>query len=224
MKYATAFILTALAFLLSACWDMETVTAAPNPFRVTPSRPPIILSPTPILITATGAGTASVTPETASVTPSLALTVAHGTLPVPTATATETPSPTSAITPAPLSIRLLGCDTSFDITHQMGEVTNAYVTLVHASGPDLSGVCATLSSADEGRIHPDKTVCLPSLPGGYQVTLKLTIDTTFRVNTIVSVAVTSNEGVLASTGGQACHDIGIFKPAPEAIGVLRPVP
>lgn len=106
----------------------------------------------------------------------------------------------------------------------MGEVTNAYVTLVNASGPDLTTVCATLSSVDEGRAHPDKTVCVPSLPRGYQVTLKLTIDTTFRVNTIVQVDVVSNQGMLASAGGLACRDIGAFKPAPETIGVIQPIP
>jgi hypothetical protein len=103
----------------------------------------------------------------------------------------------------------------------MGEVTNAYVTLLNAAGPDLTTVCATLSAADEGRIHPDKTICLQSLPTGYQVSLKLTIDTTFQVNTIVEVAVTSNEGLLASTGGQACRDISSFKP--ETIGVVKPI-
>ena len=106
----------------------------------------------------------------------------------------------------------------------MGEVTNAYVTLVNASGPDLTTVCATLSSADEGRIHPDKTVCVPSLPRSFQVTLKLTIDTTFQVNTIVQVDVLSNEGIFATAGGLACGDIGAFKPTQKVIGVLQPVP
>jgi len=105
----------------------------------------------------------------------------------------------------------------------MGEVTNAYVILANTSGPDLTTVCATLSAADEGRVHPDKTVCVPSLPRGTQVTLKLTIDTTFQVDTIVEVGVLSNEGTMASAsaGGLACRDIGAFKP--EVIGVLQPI-
>jgi hypothetical protein len=105
----------------------------------------------------------------------------------------------------------------------MGEVTNAYIILVNASGPDLTTVCATLSAADEGRVHPDKTVCIPSLPRSYQVTLKLTIDTTFRVDTLINVEVKSNDKILASVGGQSCRDIGLFKPAPELIGVLQPI-
>jgi hypothetical protein len=199
-----------LALLLTACGDMELVTAAPNPFSITPSRPPAILSPTPIFIYPT---TSATLPPPPSLTPSQ--------MPAAEPSPTFTPSPTATNTPEPLTIQLLGCDTGLDLTHGMGEVTNAYVTIANASGPDLTTVCATLSSSDEGRVHPDKTVCVPSLPRGYQVTLKLTIDTTFQVNTIVQVDVLSNEGIFASAGGLACRDIGEFKP--EAIGVLQPI-
>ena len=218
MKNPT-LLLIMLAFSLTACGDMDFVTSAPNPFAVTPSRPPTILSPTPVFLVYPT--TSATLPPPPSLTPSPAIT--EGT--PPTATETFTPPPTVTLTnaPQPLAIQLLGCDTGIDITHGMGEVTNAYVTLVNASGPDLTTVCATLSAADEGRIHPDKLICIPSLPRGYQVTLKLTIDTTFQVNTIVGVAVTSNEGILANAGGLACQDIGSFKPAPETIGVLQPV-
>lgn len=218
MKNPT-LLLIMLALSLTACGDMDFVTSAPNPFAVTPSRPPTILSPTPVFLVYPT--TSATLPPPPSLTPSPAIT--EGT--PPTATETFTPIPTITLTnaPQPLAIQLLGCDTGFDVTHGMGEVTNAYVTLVNASGPDLTTVCATLSAADEGRIHPDKTICVASLPRGYQVTLKLTIDTTFQVNTIVGVAVTSNEGILATAGGLACRDIGSFKPAPETIGVLQPI-
>jgi hypothetical protein len=207
--------LALLTLLLTACGDMEFVTAAPNPFSITPSRPPSILSPTPIFIYPT---TSASLPPPPSLTPSLTLA------PDPSATDTLPPTATETFTPAPepLSSQMLGCDTGIDVTHGMGEVTNAYVTIANASGPDLTMVCATLSSADEGRLHPDKTICVPSLPRGYQVTLKLTIDTTFQVNTIVQVDVLSNEGIFSSAGGLACRDIGAFKP--EMIGVLQPVP
>ena len=111
----------------------------------------------------------------------------------------------------------------FDLTHGMGDVTNAYVTIVNVSGLDLTMVCATLSAADEGRVHPDKTVCVPSLPNGYQVTLKLTVDTTFRVNTIMGVNVTTNEGISASVSDMACKDLGTLTPPPEVIGVVEPI-
>ncbi len=105
----------------------------------------------------------------------------------------------------------------------MGEVTNAYITLVNAPGQDLTSVCVTLSSADEGRLHPDKTICIPSLPGGYLVKLKLTIDTTFQVNTMVEFAITSNEGIPSTTGELVCQAVGIHKPPPEILSVLQPI-
>jgi len=222
-------LMLTLAFLsltLAACSDTEVVTVFPPRNAITPTRPPTILSPTPILIYPT---TSATLPPPPSPTPSL--TPAAGPSPTftlpPTAAETFTPSPTLTLTntntPVPLAIQLLGCDTGFDLTHGMGEVTNAYVILANTSGPDLTTVCATLSAADEGRVHPDKTACVPSLPRGYQVTLKLTIDTTFQVDTIVEVGVLSNEGTMASAGGLACRDIGAFVPAPEKIGVLEPI-
>jgi hypothetical protein len=222
MKWLPA-TLAILTFNLTACWNMDPVAAVPNPFAITPSRPPTILSPTPILIYPTTSATPSLT---ASATPSQMLTPEPSATITLTPTATETfaPSPTASNLPASLEIQLLGCDTGFDLTHGMGEVTNAYVTTLNASGLDLTAVCATLSAADEGRLHPDKMICVPSLPTGYQVTLKLTIDTTFQVNTIVNVAVTSSEGILASAGGLACRDIGTPRPAPETSGVVEPIP
>lgn len=221
----TAFAI--LVFTLSACLNLDPVTAVPNPLAVTPSRQPIILSPTPILLYPTATITpslpASITPSrTITAEPSITFTLTS-TL---TSTATETLIPTFTITntPGPLTIQLLGCDTGFDLTHGMGEVTNAYITLVNASGLDLTAVCATLSAADEGRVHPDKTACVPSLPTGHQVNLKLTIDTTFQVDTIVSVNVTTNEGIPASMSDMACNDIGASQPAPETIGVVKPAP
>jgi len=106
----------------------------------------------------------------------------------------------------------------------MGEVTNAYVTLINASGPDLSAVCATLFAPDEGRVHPDKTVCFPSLPGGFQVTLKLTVDTTFQADTHIRIEVISNQGLVAQASGLRCQAIGLFRPAPDPIGVVQPIP
>ena len=214
--------LAILSLTLAACSDTEVVTVFPPRNAITPTRPPTILSPTPILIYPT---TSATLPPPPSPTPNQ--TLIAGTSPtftlLPTATGTFTPTVTLTNTPVPLAIQLLGCDTGFDLTHGMGEVTNAYVVLANASGPDLTTVCATLSAADEGRVHPDKTACVPSLPRGYQVTLKLTIDTTFQVDTIVEVGVLSNEGTMASAGGLACRDIGSFVPAPEKIGVLEPI-
>lgn len=226
-KFIALFVLFALG--LTACGEVGHVSSAPDPFKITPSRPPRIITATPNIVNATGSLTPfmSLTPATptasldlppsSSVTATITFTPATLTL-----TATATFSPTSSL-PIP-TITLLGCDTSIDISHGMGEVTNAYVTIANRFGPDLTNVCATLSSSDEGRAHPDKTVCVASLPWGYQVTLKLTIDTTSQVNTIVDVALTSNEGITANAGGLACNEIGSFKPADDTLGVVAPIP
>lgn len=211
-----------LMMALTACSDTEIVTVFPPRNAITPTRPPIILSPTPIFIYPT---TSASLPPPPSLTPSLTLTpgpTATFTL-SPTLTETLSPTPTFTSTPEPLVITLLGCDTGIDVTHGMGEVTNAYIIIANHKGVDLSNPCATLSAADEGRIHPDKTVCADMLPHGFQITLKLTIDTTFRINTIVQVRVVSDQGITASTGKLACGGIGASKPAPEEIGVLQPI-
>ena len=222
-------ILAFLSLVLSACGYIGWVTAAPDIYRITPSRPPTILTLTPVIIYPTTSATLppppSFTPIPTLVTDSSPTFTITSTITVtPTITETSTASPTFTDTPPPLEITLLGCDTGFDVTHGMGEVTNAYVIVANREGPDLTNVCATLSAADEGRVHPDKTVCAPSLPRGFQVTLKLTIDTTFQANTIVQVSLTSDQGLSANGGGLACKDIGAFMPAAEVIGVLQPVP
>jgi hypothetical protein len=217
-----AMILVLLSLALSACGDMGWVTAAPDIYRITPSRPPTILTLTPAITYPT---TSATLPPPPSLTPSPTLVAGPSPTFTITPTLTETPtaSPTFTAAPPPLEITLLGCDTGFDITHGMGEVTNAYVVVANGTGIDLTNACATLASTDEGRVHPDKTVCAPSLPFGFQVTFKLTIDTTFQANTIVQVSLTSEQGLSATAGGLACNAIGAFKPAPETIGVVKPV-
>ena len=216
-------VLVFLAILLSSCGDMGWVTAAPDPFRITPSRQPIIITATPRIIFPT---TSLTLPPPPSLTPSMTVTAGPSetvTL-TPTSTETFTPTATFTNTPVPLSVTVLGCETGFDVTHGMGEVTNAYVIVANNAGPDLNNACATLSSEDEGRQHPDKTVCVPSLPTGYRVTLKLTIDTTYNINTVVLVTVTSLEEISASANGQACNAIGAFKPADGVIEKVEPIP
>jgi hypothetical protein len=104
----------------------------------------------------------------------------------------------------------------------MGEVTNAYVTLKNNTGVDLTDVCTTLYALDEGRIHPDKTVCVPALAHGSQVTLKLTADSTYRQNTPIQIEVKSGDSLLSRIGQESCTDIGFFAPGPDSL--LTPVP
>jgi hypothetical protein len=104
----------------------------------------------------------------------------------------------------------------------MGEVTNSYVTLKNNGGVELTNLRATLFARDEGREHPDKTVELTTLPAGYQVTIKLTADSTYRQETPIQVEVASDQGVFPREGLASCTDIGLFKPAPETLNT--PIP
>jgi len=79
-----------------------------------------------------------------------------------------------------------------------------------------------LSAIDEGRVHPDKTVCVPQLDHGQQVTLKLTADSTYRVETPIQIEVKNGENLLSRVGQESCTDIGLFAPAPGTL--LTPIP
>ena len=104
----------------------------------------------------------------------------------------------------------------------MGEVTNAFVTLKNTGGTELTNLKVTLKALDEGREHPDKTVELTSLSAGYQVTVKLTVDSTYKKETPIQVETTSDQGTFPLEGSQACTDIGVFVPNPDALNT--PIP
>ncbi len=206
-----------LIFVVSACdgWSYTVPTFPAPPPTITPS----IFSPTPVIVTITSSATPVVVTDAPTWT-------ATPVTPSETATAfTEAPTPTDTPTLPPVSpniiVEVLGCNTSIDITHGMGEVTNAYVVLKNNTGIDLANLCTTLNAYDEGRVHPDKTVCIPLLPHGRQVTLKLTADSTYRVNTPIQVEVKSGETLLSRIGQDSCTDIGLFAPAPGSL--LTPV-
>lgn len=215
-----------LIFTLTSCngWSYTVPTFPAPPPTITPS----ILSPTPVIFTIT----ATTTPVFLSETPveptaETPTETATALTPSETATAfTEAPTPTDTPTLQPVSpnivVEVLGCNTSIDILHGMGEVTNAYVTLKNNTGNDFSNLCATLNALDEGRVHPDKTVCVPSLAIGQQVTLKLTVDSTYKQNTPIQVEVKSGDTLLSRIGQASCTDIGLFEPKPESL--LTPVP
>jgi hypothetical protein len=141
----------------------------------------------------------------------------------PTASATITPTASPTRVQA-LEVGLSGCNTSLDILHGMGEVTNAYPILRNYTGVDLTNVCATLSASDEARVHPDKTACVASLPKGYQVMLKLTVDTGFKQDTAIRVDITSTEGYTASQQATSCRELGFPGWIPDKVGTLEPIP
>jgi hypothetical protein len=208
------------AILLSSCngWVLQPLPYTPPtpfmPFTPTPS----VLTGTPVVI---GANTS---------TPSIA-TATGSTTPFPTFTLTNTPggfteTPTITVTVQPgaaaISIKVLGCNTSIDITHGMGEVTNAFVTLKNTGGVELTNIKATLFALDEDRVHPDKTVELTSLPIGHQVTIKLTVDSRYQEETPIQVEVNSDQGLFPREGLASCRDIGLLAPNPS--GLNTPVP
>lgn len=207
MKKSVIFMMLAL----TAC---DTFGYQPQPFPVwspIPSRTPGVVSPTPIVLTVPPNLVTLTLPftETPSITPTLA---------------TETPS--STFTPVPVQavqVDILGCNTSIDITHGMGEVTNAYVTVKNTGNVDLPNTCALLRAIDEDREHPDKKVCVPSLPVAHQVTLKLTVDSAYRQDTAIQVDTSTNETLLLRVDRQSCTDIGIFGGAPDDTGVIKPI-
>lgn len=219
MKKNIPFIILILVSL-SACdgWSYSVPTFPAPPPTITPS----IFTITPIIVTITNTTTPIVFTDIPTETATNTATPI-----TPTETAfVETSTPTETATLPPdvpyVIVEVLGCNTSIDITHQMGEVTNAFVTLKNKTVTNLTDVCTTLNAIDEGRIHPDKTVCVPSLEQGQQVTLKLTVDSTYRVETPIQIEVKNGEELLARVGQESCRDIGLFAPSPGLL--LTPVP
>ncbi len=106
----------------------------------------------------------------------------------------------------------------------MGEVTNAWITIQNIGNMDLTNVCATLNMLNEGRVHPDKTVCVPSLPAGYQVSEKLTVDSTLGKDSSVQVDVDSGETLLQRVAQNSCTDFGLFPPNISNLGTVMPMP
>lgn len=209
--------------LLASCngWPFQpSPYNPPTPF-LPPTNTPSVLSPTPVII-----GVNSATPMIATTTPIPSNTPFPAVTNTPLVVATNTPIPSATEnTPLPtlsVGVELLGCSTSIDVTHGMGEVTDAYVTLKNTGNIDLTNLRATLFALDEGREHPDKTVELTSLPVNTQVTIKLTSDSTYREETPIQIEVVADGGLFHRIGSDSCRDIGLFAPQPD--GLMTPVP
>ena len=224
------FTCALFALMLSGCsgWAVEPLPyITSTPF---PSSTPIILSPTPIILPLPITATADVTPATSTDTPT-----------TPTGTDTQAATQTMSITPttalpmtftptitstpsAAVNAEILGCNTAIDITHGMGEVTNAYVTISNIGAVNLMDVCATLTAQDEGRPHPDKTKCVASLPAGDQVSEKLTVDSTLGKASSVQVDVTMGSILLQRVAQNACTDFDLIPPRIHNLGTVTPIP
>jgi len=208
--------ITLFAFLISSCngWIIQPIPY-PTPIQLS--------SPTPSIYTATpmiGVTPASPTPviETSTLLPTNTN--------VSPATGTNTPidtiTPTSGIPLPALQIIVLGCNTGVDVLHGMGEVTNAFVTLKNTGNVQLTNLVTTLYALDEGRVHPDKTKQTALLPVGFEVTMKLTVDSTYKQETPIQVETNSDQGLFPREGSESCRDIGVLTPNPG--GLNTPVP
>lgn len=219
MKYKLAVLFSAI--FLSSC-DLWGV--APQPFPVQspiPSSTPGIITATPFIILPPVLVFTS-TPD-GSTAPTITITT-ESTPPTPTPT-TVPPSATDTQLPVQsVEVEILGCDTSLDILNGMGEVTNAYVKVMNSGTLDLPNTCALLRAIDEGREHPDKKVCVNNLPAKNQVTYKLTVDSTYKQETIIQVDVTTNESILLRVDRQSCLDIRLFGGVPTDVGTVKPSP
>jgi hypothetical protein len=180
----------------------------PTPFRP-PTQTPYIITATPLLATSTPAVN----------TPGTVATATSVTLPIDTAL----PEPTSFVPISSVSVEVLGCNTSLDITHGLGEVTNAFVTLTNAGNIDLTNIKATLFALDEGQPHPDKTAEIALLPRAQKVTIKLTVDSTYNADSPIQVEVSADGGLFQRVGEASCKDIGIFAPDPASLNTPVPV-
>ena len=221
MKRIFAF---AIIILLTSACDVWVNLPQPLPIGTpVPSSLPNIITATPIILAPPSLETA--TQGVIILTP-VTVTSTFTETPSPTATFTFTPFiPTNTpVTPVQaLNVDILGCNTSIDILHGMGEVTNAYVTIKNTGTADLPNTCALLRAIDEDREHPDKKVCVANLPVGNQVTLKLTVDSAYNNATIIQVDASSNDLLLLRVDKQSCTDIGLFGGAPADVGVIKPI-
>jgi hypothetical protein len=215
--------LLVLIFFLGACDGFDISPQPVATWIIPPSRTPSIVTATPIILTLPFTQTAN--PGVTVIAP-ITLTNTE----IPTPTSSNTPPPTETPTPIPtataiqsVAVDILGCNTGLDITHGMGEVTNAYVTVKNTGTVDLPNTCALLRAIDEDREHPDKKVCTPSLPVGNQVTLKLTVDSEYKQDTIIQVDASSNDVLLLRVDKPSCTDISLFGGAPTDLGVVKPI-
>jgi hypothetical protein len=203
-------------FLLTSCngWFFQPSYNPPTPFLPPTNTPPIV-SPTPVVIGLNSPTPIVATPVVITNTPVIVFTN--------TPLITDTSTATVSVPTLMVSVEILGCNTSIDVTHGMGEVTNAFVTLKNTGNIQLINLHITLNALDEGREHPDKTVELTSLPVAHQVSFKLTVDSTYREETPIQIEVTADGGLFQRLGADSCRDIGLFAPNPDELKTPVPI-
>jgi hypothetical protein len=214
-----------LMLLTASCngWVLQPGPNPPTPF-LPPTNTPAVVTATPVVIAASSTPTIQIPTATSIsfITATGAPTLIPSDTPIVLPTITSTTTLTTTPSGPAVSVEILGCNTSIDVTHGLGEVTNAFVVLRNTGGVELTNLRATLRALDEGREHPDKTIEVPSLLTGYKVTVKMTVDSTYQEETPVQVEVTADGGLFQRVGAASCRDIGVFAPNPGDL--TTPVP
>lgn len=212
-KYMKKSLLLSITLCFLASCSIFDIAPQPLPAGTAiPSRTPVVITATPVILIPTNASTAPIFTITSTM-------IASSETPTEIATAIPlTNTPTQSI-----DVDILGCNTSIDVVHGMGEVTNAYVTVKNTGTIDLPNTCSLLRAIDEDREHPDKKACVSTLPSQNQVTFKLTVDSAYKQNTIIQVDTSSNDILILRIDRQSCEDIGVFGGAPTDTGVIKPL-
>jgi len=215
MKKAVLVIVAGLWLASCNGWGIQPNPNPPTPF-FPPTQTPSIFTATPIV----NVPSPTPIPQIATSTPIPFITATFA----PTLPPSDTPVSIQTTAPSgpAVSVEVLGCNTSIDVTHGMGEVTNAFVVVSNTGSVDLTNLRVTLNALDEGREHPDKTAEVASLLVGYKVNLKLTVDSTYRQDTPIQIEITGDAGLFQRVGADSCKDIGLFAPKPESLNT--PVP
>jgi len=139
----------------------------------------------------------------------------------PKPTSTRTPTPTATPIPLPqVNVFIRSCDTGIDIFNGLGEVTNAYVLVQNLGDVDATHLWVAMKASDEEKNHPAKSYQFEVLPGGYEIALKLTVDTKNGTDTSIDVLVTSDEGVNIIASEESCKQRRTDKSVLDALGEL----
>jgi hypothetical protein len=121
---------------------------------------------------------------------------------------TQTAHPLSLLPKVNVLIR--SCATGIDVMKGLGEVTNVYVVIQNVGGGDASNLTITLSASDEDQMHPDKSYQLQHLPAGYEIVVKLTVDTQNNVETEIEVYVVGDPGVSVIVEKGSCSGPNLY--------------
>jgi uncharacterized membrane protein len=108
-----------------------------------------------------------------------------------------------------LKLTVEGCDSNFDISHQLGWVADVYVYVANVGDADATGVTVSVSSSKAGKgVHPDQTRTIGDLPMNTQTLVKLTIDTDAKNRDIpVDIVATGSSNIRATTTSGSCGQI-----------------